>query len=546
MDVISYRRRRIPKLRLALGLIVALVLATFIVNLGSSTYLETGASKSHLTKATSAPTTLPADSATGLTAQWVTDENAKPGTTDWNLSGNQVAGSIEGYADHVSTVQGQAVTLYVSTVAPTFQVNAYRMGWYGGTLGRLVWTSPTVTGIKQSSCPRTGGTNTIECSWQPSLTITPDSSWPPGDYLLKLVGSGNQQSYIPLTLRDDASHAPIVIQNSVTTWQAYNLWGGYDLYQGLAGHGTSFADRARAVSFDRPYSFDFGGGAADFIGNELPLVSLAEHEGLNVTYWTDVDLEERPQLLMNHRVLVSLGHDEYWSSTMRQEAEFGRDHGINLMFLGANAVYRHIRFAPSPLGADRLEIDYKSASEDPLYGRDNSQVTVNWPDPPLNQPESELIGDMYDCNPVSAAMSISDASAWVFAGTNVQNGTEFPGLVGSEYDRYFPGLPGPRNIQILAHSFLRCRGISSFSDMTYYTAPTGAGVFATGTNVWVGSLSRLCPASTTACPGDFTRQVTTNVLQVFATAPAGQTHPSQPNWTTLPGYSTSATAVGEQ
>ncbi len=544
MDVITYRRRSISPWRVAGGLVVALIVATVLVNLGGRRYLETGTTRTRASTA-SVPQSA-STSGTGLTAQWVIDENNKPGTTAWNLTGSQEAGAIEGYADHVSATQGETVALYVSTVAPSFHVDAYRMGWYGGTLARLVWSSPPVNGTKQGSCPRTGGTNTIECSWQPSLTITPDSSWPPGDYLLKLVGSGNQQSYVPLTLRDDSSRAPIVIQNSVTTWQAYNLWGGYDLYQGLDSHGMTFANRARVVSFDRPYAFDFGGGAADFVGNELPLVSLAESEGLNVTYWTDVDLHERPQLLLNHKVLVSLGHDEYWSTAMRQEAEFARDHGINLMFLGANAVYRHIRFQPSPLGADRLEVDYKSASEDPLYGKDNSEVTVNWPDPPLNQPESELIGDMYDCNPVHAALTVSEASSWVFAGTNAQNGDQYEGLVGSEYDRYFPGLPGPRNIEILAHSFLRCRGIQSFSDMTYYTAPSGAGVFATGTNVWVGSLSQSCPPNTANCPGDFTRQVTKNVLQVMAAGPAGQNHPSQPNWTTLPGYSNAATAVGEQ
>ena len=49
---------------------------------------------------------------------------------------------------------------------------------------------------------------------------------------VKLVGSADQQQYIPLTIREDSSTAAYVIQNSVTTWQAYNLWGGYSLYFG--------------------------------------------------------------------------------------------------------------------------------------------------------------------------------------------------------------------------------------------------------------------------------------------------------------------------
>jgi hypothetical protein len=467
-----------------------------------------------------------------VTASWVQAENAKPGSTGWNITGDQVAGSIEGYTDKVSAVQGDQVRLYVSTVAPSFHVEAYRMGWYGGDLGRLVWRSPEVPGTKQAPPTVLPGTNTVVANWSPSLTFTVGRDWPPGDYLLKLVGSGGQQYRYPLTVRDDSSSSAYLVMNAVTTWQAYNLWGGYDLYKGLSGSGYSYANRSRVVSFDRPYSFDFGGGAADFIGNELPLVSFVEKEGLDVSYWTDVDLDERPQLLARHRVLISLGHDEYWSTAMRQGVVSAIGQGVNLAFLGANAMYRHIRFQASALGPDRLVVCYKSASEDPLYGKDNSQVTVNWPDPPLDMPESEVIGDMYECNPVKADMVVSEASSWLLAGTGAQDGTAYPDLVGSEYDRYIPSLPGPTNIEILAHSPLRCRGRPSYADMTYYSAPSGAGVFATGTNVWVAALADSCQAQ--PCSAAFARQVTANMLAAFGRGPAGLAHPSVPNWRQLP------------
>ncbi len=131
---------------------------------------------------------------------------------------------------------------------------------------------------------------------------------------MKLVGDGGQEQFVPLTVRDDASTAAFVFQNSVTTWQAYNLYGGYSLYYGANGRGgQDFAHRARAVSFDRPYPQTWASGAADFVGNEYPLLYDMERLGLDLTYWTDVDFHARPQLLGNHRVLFSLGHDEYWS-----------------------------------------------------------------------------------------------------------------------------------------------------------------------------------------------------------------------------------------
>ena len=204
-------------------------------------------------------------------------------------------------------------------------------------------------------------------------------AWPPGDYLFKLVADGGQR-YMPLTVRDDASRAALVIQNDVTTWQAYNLWGGYDLYKGPEG---SAATRSRVVSYDRPYD-PAGEGAGDFLGNEYPLVRLVEALGLDVTYWTDLDLHEHPERLLAHRALVSLGHDEYWSTRMRRGAEAARDHGVNLAFLGANAVFRHIRLQPSPLGPDREEVNYKpwSARDDPAWRTDPAQVTTDWREPP--------------------------------------------------------------------------------------------------------------------------------------------------------------------
>ena len=532
------RTVRLPPLRSPAGLVTVLLAVVVVAGAVVGVVQLTGGGQAQ-SQPRSKPRLLVSErqvTPDGVTAAWVKAENAQPGSRGWNLEGttNQAPDAIEGYADHASAVEGDNVTLFVSTVAPTFHVEAYRIGWYGGDGGRLVWRSAELPGTKQAAPILTPGPNMIEAHWKPSLTVNLTSAWPQGDYIFKLVGSGNQQSRVPLTVRDDSSTAAYVIQNSVTTWQAYNLWGGYDLYQGRTPQGgMAFANRSRIVSFDRPYDFRFGGGAADFIGNEQPLVTMAEQLGLDVTYSTDVDLHEAPQRLLQHRALISLGHDEYWSAAMRQGVITARDHGVNLLFLGANAIYRHMRFEPSPLGPDRHEIDYKSASEDPITRGDPSEATTDWPSPPVPRPESDIIGDMYTCNPVTADMVVVDPSAWVFAGTGLPPGARLPGLVGSEYDGYKPSLPGPRNIQILSHSPLTCRGQSDNSDMTYYTAPGGGGVFATGTNLWVAALDGVCAPGPSPCAADVTQRVTQNVLAVAGVGPAAVTHPSQPNWMTF-------------
>ncbi len=482
------------------------------------------------------------------TAGWVRAENARPGTTEWAIQGHAIPRVLEGYADRVSATQGEAVTLYVSSRDPSFEVAAYRMGYYGGKGGRLIWRSHPLPGKVQPDPTFTPGVNMVECHWSPSVHVPITRHWPPGDYLFKLTGSSGQARYVPFVVRDDASRAAYVIQNSVTTYQAYNWWGGFSLYFGTSagngiymgpqgGAGSSFATRSRVVSFDRPYPHDWSYGASDFIGNELPLVMLAEKLGLDVTYWTDVDFHQRPQLLSRHRALISLGHDEYWSAPMYYGALDGVRHGVNLMVLGANACYRHIRFGPSPLGPDRHQICYKVATEDPLYGKDNAAVTSDWPDPPNPRPESLIIGNMYQSNGVNADLVVVDASSWMVSGSGLSDGDRLPGVVGSEYDGYDPAVPAPRNLDVVAHSPVTAFGTPGYSDMTWYTRKRGGGVFASGTNYWVSKLSDnpavfnpgLVPKPIPGVTAPLTR-ITENVLAACGAGPASHSHPSTGNW----------------
>ena len=68
-------------------------------------------------------------------ARWLVEENARPGTNNWVVTGIQTPHALEGYASQVSAVAGDDVTLFVNTTASAFHVEAYRMGYYQG-LGR--------------------------------------------------------------------------------------------------------------------------------------------------------------------------------------------------------------------------------------------------------------------------------------------------------------------------------------------------------------------------------------------------------------------------
>lgn len=494
----------------------------------------------------SSPATASGDATLGQFGEqthWVVAENSLPGTTAWQITDPPPPSiSIAGYANQVSAIPGETVELYVDTMSSQYQVQAYRMGYYNGTGARLVWQSVELAGQVQPACTLTSGINMVACDdWSPSVSIPITTAFVQGDYLFKLVGSDGGQSYVPLTVTDPTSTAAYLIKNDIYTWQAWNPYGGYDFYAGVGncGHSYPICSRARVTSFDRPYAY--GQGAADFLGNEYPLVEFAEQQGLDVTYATDEDVATDPAILLRHRAVLSLGHDECWSLPERQAAVSAQEAGVNIVFFAASPVLRHVRMQASPLGNDREEVDYRDASEDPLNGHgDPLEVTGNtWSSPPANWSEVSFVGESYagylepGASPVPFV--VADPSAWIFKGTGLTEGSSIPGVLLSDFDQYDPGMH-PANLEILGHSPIPDRDVQTSrrdiaSDMTYYTDPiSDAGTLDTGTNNWIPSMQ---PCGDAACDGQPIEQITGNLLWLFGQGPAGQTVPSVANWQTI-------------
>jgi hypothetical protein len=512
--------------------------------LGVAASLLVGCSSGSQGSAAQSPRAAPSSGATaagaglhaGVAGLDVASENAKAGTGSWRMSKLAGPEEIQGFATRTDTLPGDPIRLAVSTTAPWYGIRVYRAGWYGGQLMREVWRSRALPGHRLAPATLSAATYTVLTSWRPNEVID-TKGWPPGAYLLRLDASTGGQRYVPVTVRSPNTRDALVLLDAVTTWQAYNAWGGYSLYHGPAGE-DDFSHRSRVVTFDRPYD---GVGASEFLGNELPAVSFAERAGLPLAYATDVALDLDPHLLDGARGLVSLGHDEYWSTKMRGQVSAARDRGVNVAFLGANAVFRHIRLEPGPVGdgadrADRLEVNYKRQFEDPANGHNDAEVTVDWREPPVPRPESTLTGTFYECNPVRADLVVTDPGSWLWAGI-AGAGARVPGVVGSEYDRVNPGVPTPAGIEVLTHSPVTCRNTPSYSDSAYYTVPSGAGVFNAGTSLWVAALGGPgLPGVTTAEGSRMIQAVTLRLLQAMADGPMGRAHPAKGNLAALHAY----------
>ena len=454
----------------------------------------------------------------------VVAENELPGEPHWGLVRRGNARAIEGYADRVSVLPGEPFRLYVSTTGRAFRAEVFRMGWYGGAQARRVWASKVLPGRKQRKPKAKGKTRTVSAAdWRPSLEVATEG-WPEGSYLIRLSADTGAQRFVPITVRSRQTAGRIVLVNAVTTWQAYNAWGGYSLYRGPGGKGD-YGRRSLAVSFDRPYDQD---GARLFLVFEQPAIALAESLGLPLAYVTSTDLDRDPKLLAGARAVISLGHDEYWSPAMREHVTAARDAGVNLAFLGANACFRRIRLEPTAHGERRLVVCYKTDwAKDPMRGKDDAAVTADWRAAPMARPENSLTGTLYESNGTSAEYVVTEPGHWLFAGTGVTRASRFPNLVGTEYDRVTGDPNTPHPIEVIAHSPLICHGVRSYSDSAYYTTPSGAGVFSTGTMRWVESMKGDGAHGIPPSTARFTRKVTANMLRVFAQGPAGRRYPAK-------------------
>jgi hypothetical protein len=448
------------------------------------------------------------------------DENARPGAADWELTAPATARQIEGYASETSVDRGGALDLHVSTSEPAYTVDVFRMGWYGGAGARRV-AGPIVRPGRSQPMPAPDSvTGLIECRWTDPYrlrTADGDGPWPSGVYLARLTASASgRQAYVVFVVRDDARRAALLFQSSVTTFAAYNNWGGRSLYAF-----NSAGAPARAVSFDRPYAMNAYGvpldGAGDFLRRfEYNAVRWLEREGYDVAYATDVDTHRRADLLPRHRVFLSVGHDEYWTWEMRDHVEAARDRGIHLAFLGANASFWQIRLEPNAAGTpDRTLVGYKDgaaadpAVTDPARVR---RVTGHWRDAPTARPEAAMIGVMYVADPVDADVVVDDAAHWAFAGTGLPRGAALPGLLGYEVDAIAPA--SPPGLARLAHSpFALASGESGYADMTLYRAPSGALVLATGSMYWNWGLDGYnAPALRSDRTSAAAQRITRNVL----------------------------------
>jgi len=479
----------------------------------------------------------------------ITQENSLPGTppSQWYIQPGKADLNIQGFATDISVDQGQTISFKINDTAssPAYHLEMYRMGYYGGLGARLVATiepSASQCLIAHQPDPVTDPATGLSDSgnWSVSATWAVPLNATSGVYFANIVrNDGLGKSRIPFIVRDDASHSDLLVQTSDATWQAYNHYGtpehplaGQSLYEGIVQ-----PHRAFAVSYNRPivegdYTSQWDNS---FFFAEYPMVRFLEANGFDVSYFTDVDSDRYGSLIRNHKVFMSVGHDEYWSGPQRANVEAARDAGVSLAFFSGNEVSWKTRLANSIDGSqtpDRTLVCYKESQSLPAHDPADPPIATSlWRDshfgPPADagRPQNGLTGGLYTANwynnGIAKGWNASINVPWTDAGlrfwrntaiANLRPGQSYataPGYLGYEWDEDIDNGFRPAGLMDLSSTALDVGGpygqygaggkligdhgwydkAYGTHSLTLYRASSGALVFDAGTIQWSWALN---------------------------------------------------------
>lgn len=156
--------------------------------------------------------------------------------------------------------------------------------------------------------------------------------------------------------------------------------------------------------------------------------------GFHADYCTDLDIHADGDLCRRYRLLLSVGHDEYWSEPTRHAVERCVECGGNLAFFGANVCWWRVHI-----------VDDGNAMVC-HQGGPHGALDHWWPPTGVHRPEDSLTGVSYrhgggwwDGPRTPCDFVVQDGTHWLFEGTGLCSADRFgahttPPLVGYECD----------------------------------------------------------------------------------------------------------------
>lgn len=471
---------------------------------GLTVSANTGTGTAELAATTTAGLTLSASAGNKIVA-----ENALTGHDQTNFEFATNQWTRPGYADGFTYNAGETVPFKVDS-AEAFTVEIFRLGYYAGAGARRVDTV-TGTAFTQPAATINGTTGEADASnWTTNATWTIPADATSGLYIAFIRGatSGNYWR-TPFVVREDARAADIIVKLNDTTWQAYNAWGGKDLYGTDAGFNAGA--RSSAVTYTRPIITERMRAQSSWANAEWPLIQFLERNGYNVKYVSCLDVDRDPTLLLDASVVISIGHDEYWSDGMWDAFVAARDAGVNLIFAGGNDVFWRVRFTN---GRTRM-VCYKDTLAgsplDPVSPTGTFQDTRSWNTD--RRPPASLIGSRFIANGIredTLVVPSTYRTSPFWRNTTVAtladgDNRSYPGVLGFEWNGYFPDeneIPNP-HVSLSATTVTLTNMMADINGQNYnltgtpehrmviYRAGSGALVAGLGTVQWSWGLGAI-------------------------------------------------------
>lgn len=431
----------------------------------------------------------------------VQQANAEVGDSSWAVPVKRWApqSQLALWASPYAARLGDTLAVYIHSTEGPVSVTVYRLGWYGGSGGHVVFARDSVAAHAQPACspPMPGP---VICPWQQTLRIVVGDTWVSGVYLMKAVDRTGMAGFYPFVLTDSrpATFVAVVPQFS---WQAYNAYGGSSLY--TAGQSANASDQegqsfGHFVSFERPYGANGGSMYIldDYKSHDLRDLRFLERKGFDVTYASSVDLTEDSRgLPQPKKGLIFIGHDEYWTYHERSVVQKLRDAHVHLAFLSGNNAYWNIRLSTGPVTERAADVVtcYK-LDPDPAAPAD-SLTTTEFRRKPVSRPEDAMIGVEYvlgtQTTPlqplVTSDTAVGPEAAEFLAAAGLHPGQQIPNQIGIEGDRIIPDTSSPKHVQVLFKSPVVPKFVVPYAPFyytTFYIAPSGAGVFDAGDVEW--------------------------------------------------------------
>lgn len=317
---------------------------------------------------------------------------------------------IQAYPLSYTVVQGGRLELCVSQDrgrTAGFRVSVH--GIYQPDWNRLDYVVRDHAGVGSDWGPgpapgaRSAG-GTVDWGWGVSTSVPIPATAPPGIYVARIEALTDEGQHLGapahffFVVRNDVARngpRPILYKFNLFTHHAYNTADTGNPGPSGDWKASFYQWRKTRLTLRRP--LPTGGWIWGSEPYDLPLLAWLRNNGYDdqVDFCTDMDVHLDSDLAMLSRcnLLLSVGHDEYWSAEMRANVERFRDEGGNIAFLSGNTCFWRVTLGDPAMAGTRREPTTMSCDK----GDERGAGTGSGPDAwwKVNggtTPENQLLG----------------------------------------------------------------------------------------------------------------------------------------------------------